>query len=232
MNEPLVTVILAVYNGEKYLKEAIDSILEQTYIPLEIVVIDDGSDDGTGLIAHKYYSDIRYVFQTNQGQSAAMNVGLQLAKGSYIAFLDADDLFLPDKTLLQVNYLQTTPHMDMVFGHVEQFISPELDKKTSKRWKCPPGNSPGFLAQAGLFRKNCFERIGFFDPQHRIGAFIDWYMRSQEQGLKSLLMPHLVMRRRIHGGNIGLRHADPCHEYLQIVKTALTRRQLACIHKE
>jgi len=222
--KPLVSIIVAVYNGEKYLSEAIESVLAQTYAPIELVVVDDGSQDGTEQIAQKYGSSICYFLQTNQGQPAAQNQGLRMANGAYIAFLDADDLYMPDKIALQVDYLEAAPQIDFVFGHVEQFLSPELPPEISKQWECPKGTHPGYLAAAGLFRKECFEETGLFNEMQRIGVFIEWYMRAMERGLKSRLIPEKVLRRRIHENNMGIKNQHARLEYVQIVKTALKRR--------
>ena len=228
---PLVSVIIAVYNGEKYLSEAIESVLAQSYIEsastrIELIIIDDGSRDQTALIAEKYSSKIRYVYQPNQGQPTAINLGISLANGEYIAFLDADDLYLPDKIALQVELLRDEPQIDAVYGHVQQFISPELPLEIRGKWRCPPEIAPGFLAGAGLFRRELFERVGVFAAQRNIGSFIDWYMRATEKGVKNKLIENLVMRRRIHGNNIGVSSLNPRLEYLKIVKAALERRRL------
>ena len=89
MSQPLISCIVAVFNGERYLKEALDSILAQTYRPLEILVVDDGSTDRTPEIVSEYSDTVRYFWQSNAGPGAARNAGLKLAKGEFIAFLDA-----------------------------------------------------------------------------------------------------------------------------------------------
>jgi glycosyltransferase involved in cell wall biosynthesis len=220
----LVSVILAVYNGEKYLQESIETVFAQTYSPIELILINDGSQDRTEQIAQTYGSKIRYFYQPNRGQPAAANWGIRMALGSYIAFLDADDLYLPDKTALQVEVLTARPQVDFVFGHVEQFFSPELSLEMKEKLVCPTGTQPGYLAAAGLFRKECFERVGLFNEKQRMGVFIEWYMRSTEAGLKNALIPNQVMRRRIHGNNMAISSENSRLEYVQIVKAALKRR--------
>lgn len=213
---------MAVYNAEKYLAAAIESVLNQNYTSIEFVIINDGSQDGTEAIIKKYGKHIRYFYQTNQGQPAAQNQGIRLAQGRYIAFLDGDDLYSLEKTALQVQILEAKPQLDMVFGHVEQFISPELPSQG--KWRCPSGSLPGYLAAAGLFRKECFERVGLLNEQQKIGSFIEWYMRACDAGLKSELTANPVLRRRIHENNIGIKERNARLEYLAIVKAALKRR--------
>lgn len=222
--KPLVSVILAVYNGEKYLNEAIETVLAQTYSPIELLIVNDGSQDRTESIAQTYGSKIRYFYQPNQGQPTAANLGIRMAQGSYLAFQDADDLYLSDKIALQVEFLEARPHVDLVFGHVEQFFSPELSLEVRGKLVCPSGINPGYLAAAGLFRKECFERVGPLNEEQRMGVFIEWYMRSTEKGLKNALIPNLVLRRRIHGNNMAISSEHSRLEYVQIVKAALKRR--------
>ena len=218
---------MAVYNGEKHLKAALESLLDQTYAPIEIIVIDDGSQDLTGQIAQSFGSKVRYFSQENRGQPAATNTGISMARGTYIGFLDADDLYLPEKVALQVEFLDNHPQVDMVFGHVEQFLSSELPLTWQKKWHCPKGVSAGYLAGSGLFRKGCFDRVGYFDEEQRIGVFIDWYMRAQEKECKYALLENLVLQRRIHENNMGIQSQHLRLEYLKIIKKALVRRSYA-----
>ncbi len=220
-----VSIIIAVYNGEKYLEAAIESVLAQTYPHLELLIINDGSTDNTRAIINKYAPFIRSFHQDNQGQPATQNRGIREATGDYISFLDADDLYYPHKIASQVAHLQSTPHLDMVFGHVEQFICPALPDQIREKWRCPPGSSPGYLAAAGLFRKATFEKVGFMNEKNPIGLFIDWYMRATEAGMKHVMLSDTVFRRRIHGNNIGIREQNTRLEYLKIVKAALKRRE-------
>ena len=100
--QPLVSVIIPVYNREKFLAEAIDSVLAQTYRPIEIIVIDDGSTDKSGEIARSY-AETKYIYQDNQGVSVARNIGVDAAQGEFLAFLDSDDMWLHNKLETQIN---------------------------------------------------------------------------------------------------------------------------------
>lgn len=114
----MVSIIIAVYNGEKYIKEAIESVLNQTYKDIELIVVDDGSTDNTKGIVTSYLK-VKYVYQENKGEGAARNVGTSLAKGEYVAFLDADDLCKVDKIENQVNILQSNSEIDVVYCDLE-----------------------------------------------------------------------------------------------------------------
>jgi glycosyltransferase involved in cell wall biosynthesis len=102
MTAPLISCVVPVFNGERYLGEALDSILAQTYRPLELLVVDDGSTDGTAALVTRYRDQIRPLFQPNAGQAAARNLGLSVARGEFVAFLDADDLWHPEKLARQM----------------------------------------------------------------------------------------------------------------------------------
>lgn len=113
-NLPLVSVIMPVHNGEKYLRQALRSALEQEYPNFEIVVVDDGSVDGTQDILREFGSRIVPIRQTNAGAAVARNTALRAARGEFVAFLDADDLWVRSKLRLQVDYLLHHPDVDLV----------------------------------------------------------------------------------------------------------------------
>lgn len=221
--QPLVSVITTVYNGETYLKEAIESVLEQTFSQIEFIIVNDGSQDGSEQIIKQYGSKVLYFSKNNQGQPAAINLALSVARGSYITFLDADDLYTSNKIALQVDFLNSRREVDMVFGHVEHFLSPELSLEKNEM-KCPTGTMPCYLAASGLFRRECFDRVGFFNVEQRIGIFMEWYMRGREKNLREALIPHKVLRRRIHKNNMSANTQGSQLEYLKIIKAALERR--------
>ncbi|TRZ89739.1 MAG: glycosyltransferase [Methanosarcinales archaeon] len=114
--QPLVSVIIPTFNREKFIGDAIRSVLDQTFQDFEVIVVDDGSTDRTAEIVRAFASDkVKYVYHTNRGRSNARNHALGLAAGRYIAFLDSDDLYLPNKLELQVNFLNTHPDVGMVY---------------------------------------------------------------------------------------------------------------------
>lgn len=119
-DQRLVSVVIPCYNGAIYLDEAIESVLAQEYDPLELIVVDDGSTDESGAVASQY-REVRLISMPHSGVGATLNVGVRHALGELLAFLDADDRWLPDKLALQVPVLEGDPDVDMVFGHMRQF---------------------------------------------------------------------------------------------------------------
>jgi glycosyltransferase involved in cell wall biosynthesis len=223
--KPLVSVIIPVFNTEKYLGEAIQSVLSQSYKPLEIIIVDDGSTDNTAKIVESFGSLVRYHYQKNSGPGAARNQGIKMANGDFFAFLDADDLWMADKMKLQWMAFEEDPRLDMAFGHIQQFHTPELPQAQKDRTRIPVEIMPGHHAGSMLIKKEAFLRTGLFKEELRVGEFIDWYARATELNLKSIMLPDVLMKRRIHGTNLGIYQHDQRTGYVHVLKAALDRRR-------
>ncbi len=225
MTNPLVSVIIPVYNGEKYLAQAIESILAQTYRPIEIIVVDDGSTDGSDHIAQSFSDHVQYLYQSNRGGPAARNTGIKKARGSYFAFLDADDLWTEDKLTQQIDVMEADPVLQIVFGHVSHFYSPDIDRIAKQKVQCPTEKMPGYHHGTVLVTRSAFLDIGLFSEKWECGEFLDWSFRAQEKGYRSVMMPEVVMKRRIHSSNRGIlvRHIRP--DYVRVLKASLDRRR-------
>jgi glycosyltransferase involved in cell wall biosynthesis len=221
---PTISVIVPIYNREAYLAEAIASILNQSFPPKEVIVIDDGSSDGGGEIA-KSFPAVRYHYQTNQGVGAARNQGVRLATGDFLAFLDSDDLWSLDKLERQLTAFTQNTHLDAVFGQVRQFFSPDLDEETKQKTQIPREVMPGYHVGTMLIRREAFFRVGWFETEFKQGEFISWYLRSLDAGLQIAMLPEIVMERRIHQTNQGRNPEVDRREYARILKASLDRRR-------
>lgn len=224
-HNPLISVIIPVYNGDRYLSETIDSVLNQSYRPVDVVVLDDGSTDNSADIAQGYLPSIKYYYQPHSGLASALNHGISKAEGEYFAFLDADDLWMPDKLELQMKAFEADPTIDMVFGHMRQFFSPDLEDTLRTKIVLIEEIMPGHFKAAMLIRRESFFRAGLFDAKWQIGDFVDWYLKAMEKGLKSFMIPDLVMKRRIHENNMVIRQKRLQSDYLRILKASLDRRR-------
>lgn len=220
---PLISTIVPVYNGGRYLADALESVLNQGYRPIEIIVVDDGSIDGSAEVARSYGGRIRYHYQPNRGAGVARNVGVDLAMGAYFAFLDADDLWTERKLERQTEALEADGSMDMVFGHVQQFVSPDVPDALRQRLKCPPGEMPGRVPATMLVRRDAFRRVGYFSS--RIGEAVEWTLRALDLGMKSIVLPEVVLRRRLHAGNTARLSRGAAREYAALLKATLDRRR-------
>jgi glycosyltransferase involved in cell wall biosynthesis len=223
--KPLISVMIGVYNGADYLGEAIDSVLAQTYRPFELIVVDDGSEDDTPRVAKGYEDALRYVRQENGGMAAARNRAVEEARGSYFAFLDADDRFPPEKLERQLAVFEADPELDVVFGHVTEFLSPDLDDEARARLREPVHDEPWPTPNLMLVKRQAFERVGLFSTDLKVGIGVDWFARATEVGLKSAVPRVIVLERRLHASNNGIRQFRSRPQYLHVLKASLDRRR-------
>lgn len=175
MEKPIVSIIIPAYNAGKYIKQTVESVIGQTYKNIEIIVIDDGSKDKTAEIV-KSFGDPRviYIFQENNGQSAARNAGIKIAKGKYISFLDSDDLFLPQKIERQVDFLESNPDCGVCYSKIYHFFSDQPEKL----YYNPIPNYSGYIFDkllthsvvnplAAVMRKEYLDKYGGFKEDWR-----------------------------------------------------------------
>lgn len=226
MNPPDISVIIPAYNSERYLAEALESVLAQSPSPAEVIVVDDGSSDSTPAIARGFGAPVRYIVQANAGGGAARNRGVAEARGAWLAFLDSDDLWAPDKLALQMSALEAEPEAEAVFGHVRHFHSPELADEARQSTRLPPV-MPGYHAGTMLIRADAFARVGPFEEQLRRADFVAWYLRASEANLRSLMLPQVLMHRRVHDANYGLVARNSAGDYVKALKASLDRRRAA-----
>lgn len=221
---PDVSVVIPVHNGERYLAEGIQSVLEQDHAALEILVVDNGSTDATADVAGSFPS-VRYFHLPDKGLSRALNYGLERCRGGFLAFLDADDVWRPNKLAVQLEAFERDPAVEMVFGRVEQFISPELEESVKAGLRIRDDYLPGRYRGSMLIRTESFWRVGAFAPTVNFAEFIEWYMRAVDRHVRELLLPDVVIRRRIHGANMGYTERDKRVEYARVLKRGLDRRR-------
>lgn len=197
---PLVSVIVPVFNGENFIKDAIENILSQQYPALEIIIVNDGSTDGTETIINQLPVDVRYFTQNNSGPASARNKGIRDASGEFIAFLDADDLWPENNLNIMVDEMLRDPSIDVVRGYAQLL---ELNRTSGAYHYVgnPRESFPDYIG-AAIYRKSAFEKVGLFDPTLRFAEDVDWYMRANEKkmNIKRLEETSLFVRR--HGGNM------------------------------
>ena len=225
---PTLSIILPIYNTAKYIRESLESILNQTYSDFEIICVDDGSTDNSlEIVKDLAKKDTRIVvveLGKNGGIATARNAGITIARGSFIAFADADDIWKPQKLELQMAQFASDPHLDISFCMIQNFISPELsdEEKNQKNTILDPIS--GQVSGAFLAKKSSFDRVGLLNATYRVGEFIDWMARANELGLKNNIVPEVLYLRRAHTTNTTL--DKPSHaDYLTIARQALLRRR-------
>ena len=225
-NKPLVSVIIPVYNTERYVAEAVQSVLAQTYRPLEVICINDGSTDASLERLYSFGDAVRTIdLSENVGAAETRNIGAHASIGEYLAFMDADDLCEAEKIMWQMDAFDKNPSLDVCFTHLSCFISPELPEEVKQTRYCPPEPQAGYVAATVLMKRKVFDRVGDFDARWRVGEFIDWYTRAQEKGVRSLLLPDVLLRRRIHDRNMGVTTRGARGDYIRIAREALARKR-------
>ncbi len=221
---PTVSVIIPVHNGARYLAEAIESALAQTHPSQEIIVVDDGSTDGSATIAARYGPPVRLTATAHVGAPIARNHAASLATGDWLAFLDADDRWLPEKSAQQLA-AATRVGETIAFGGVRHFLSPELDASTRQRLYCPPNVEHGPMPSNFFVRRDTFIALGGFDPRWRVGELLDWYGRATDAGYRAVTIPELVLHRRVHTANYSLTAAPQHVDLARIAKRTIDRRR-------
>ena len=213
-----ISVVIPVFNGAPFVLRAIASVTAQSLPAAELLVVDDGSTDGTVVVLREIDGLIRLGDDRNRGQAAALNRGVAASRGELIAFLDADDVWMPDKLERQAAALDGDPHLEAVFGHARERVDISDPRLVPRDGRVLPARLPSAL----LIRRHAFERVGPFDETLRIGAPVDWYARAQTCGLRERLLPDVVYERHIHGGNLGL-SPGAAGAYFAVVRRQLRR---------
>lgn len=208
----LVSIIIPAYNVEKYITEAVDSALAQTCKNIEVIVVDDGSTDGTKKVLSSYVgkNQIRYIYQSNKGLSGARNTGMRAAKGEYIAFLDADDIFLPDKVQRQIDYLKLHPECDVCYCDIWHFYDEEPQKMFKLNYDYHSRESvfrklllKNFINPLSVvIRKATAEKYGYFNEDMRRSEDWDYWVNLAWQGARFCFLAEILAKYRIRKGSL------------------------------
>jgi glycosyltransferase involved in cell wall biosynthesis len=213
-----ISAIVPTYNRANLLCEAVDSILGQTCPVSEVIVVDDGSTDDTVSRMERYGTSIRYISQRNQGPAAARNHGIRVAQGDFVTFLDSDDLWVPQKVEMQLEFIERNPSVDFVFGRManvfqdtgvedDDFINAEARDYLAEN----PGNLErlfehlivqNFIGTPTLMaRRESLARVGIFDEKRKIGEDLDYWLRAAVL-CKWGFIDEVLIKRRRHTGNL------------------------------
>ena len=221
---PLVSVIMIVRNGEKYLAQALESVLAQDYRPIEILVVDGRSTDGTADIARSH-EGVRHILQETLGISNAYNLGIERSGGDFIAFLSHDDLWTPDKLSIQVGRMRSHPEIQYTVAKVRFFLEPGC--------QCPPGfraeligqERTAWIMETLVARRSVFDVVGGFDPTYKTAEDVDWFARAKDAGIPMVKMDQVLLHKRVHDENTSVNAPDNTRLLLQALKRKIARKR-------
>ena len=196
-----LSVIIPAYQAEKYIAQAVASVRSQNWPgEIEIIVIDDGSADNTAAIAESL--GVRVIRKAQGGAASARNEGLRAAAGEFILLLDADDMFTPGSVEAMYAAMEQND-ADAVFAMAEDFLSPELSDAQKAELKPRAAAYGGVLPGCSLIRRRVFDTIGLFDDTMKSGETVAWLLKLRDAGIKSVQLPVVTLRRRLHLTNTG-----------------------------
>lgn len=227
MSDKLSVVILAHGHGD-LLPAAARSVLAQDHHDLELLVVEhEASAAFEQLAASDAAAPIRHLLSGGNTPGAARNAGVSAANGSLLAFLDADDLWPPDRVAAARGALEADPEMDVVFGRVRAFTDREGDRiadpADAEQGAGPP--QAARLVTAALFRRESVDRVGPFDEGAVLGSEIEWVARAEDAGLRFGFVDDVVLLRRSHARNTTRTQRDDYGEYARALKRVIDRRR-------
>lgn len=222
-----ISVVIPAYNAEGLIEQALDSITKQAVRPTEIIVVDDGSDDRTAEIVElSLVPGLQLVRQNNAGPATARNAAIAMAKGEWIAFLDADDLWLPCKLAVQTLLSAERPEVDIWLGATEG-VGIEVPPPAKGAFPSDFTSRAFLQLGASLIRRSVFERIGHFDSSLTFAEDVDWFMRAREGGAVMETHDETVLRYRRHSGNLTNQIEQRDRGFMRALKNSIERRRTA-----
>jgi glycosyltransferase involved in cell wall biosynthesis len=198
---PLVGVVVAVFNYGRYIDEAITSVLEQPYRPIELIVVDDGSTDDSAERAAAY-PEVTLIRQPNRGVSAARNAGIAASNGEFMTFLDADDRMPPESLAALASFMNDHPGIAVVFPRQELRFEGGTEKPAWAQPDLLRGDPAGLPLNVGLYRAEAFAPLGWFDERLRKGEFFDLLARLPEVSSRVAYLDVIGVVRRVHEDNL------------------------------
>jgi len=221
---PLVSVIVAVRNGERFLAAALQSIQSQMYRPIEILVVDGHSTDGTAEIARSF-AEVRYLCQPDLGVSNAYNFGLAHTQGELIAFLSHDDLWTPDKLAVQAGYLLEQLECQYTVCRIHPFLEFGYAPPAGFRVELLQQEPVAFIMETLMARRSLFERVGGFDATLPTAEDVDWFARVFDAGVVGHVCDQVLLHKRVHNCNISLTDSDNNKRLLLSLRRSVKRKR-------
>lgn len=227
LRPPAVSVILPVKNGERFLARAIQSVFSQSVKPFEVIVVNSHSTDRTEEIARSFKGVVLINQEDSEGLPGALNLGLKISKGDFVAFLDHDDRWAEGKLKVQLDAFKEAPDLLCCLGRVRYQLEEGSRVPPGFKKELLDGDWPARLAGALLARREAFERVGVFDTRHKIACDVDWFIRAEEMKIKTMFAPEVLLYKSVHGSNLSNDAGKNNQELMRILRESVERRKKA-----
>lgn len=221
---PLVSVIIAVKNGERFLSQAIGSVLQQSYRPLELIVVDGQSTDNTAKIAQSY-PQVRYLWQTTTGIANANNQGIAAANGDFVAFLSHDDRWAANKLQRQIGLMVAQPHLQYTVGRGQFFLETGCTYPTGMPAERVQGTPVMRVMETLVARRVLFAEMGLFDPTFSTAEDVDWFARAHDRQVPMAIVDAVLLYKRLHDGNTSVYSQQNTRNLLVALRQSVVRKQ-------
>ncbi len=220
----LVSVVVAVRNGERFLVQALSSILEGSYRPLEILVIDGNSTDRTLEIANSF-EHVRCLPQNGTGIAAAYNTGVEAAVGEFVAFLSHDDLWVPQKLETQIGFMTANPELQYTIARAKFFLEPGHEIPQGFRPELFAGDHVAPIMESLVARRSLFDSLGKFDINLPIANDADWFTRANDYKIPTAIIPQVLLHKRVHDTNLSMNVETNNRDLLKLLKASIDRKR-------
>lgn len=224
MSPPTVSVIIPVYNAAVYLPQALDSVLAQNYPVSQIIVIDDGTEDGMAEVARQY-PRVTVLRQPHRGAGAARNLGLSVADGEIIAYIDADDIWLPHKLASQIRVLLDNPRLGYVLCRMRVFCEDGGAVPDTLNQRHYAANPPARVPSALVVWRAVADAVGQFDPDLETGEDADWFARANDMDIAVETLDEVLLEKRIHRTNISLICPNNKANLMEVLRRSILRKK-------
>jgi glycosyltransferase involved in cell wall biosynthesis len=223
---PLVSVVLPVRNGARFIREALDSVLTQDHRPIEVTVVDAESTDGTREIVAEYAeAGVRLLDQHGEGIAAAWNQGIAASAGRFLAFISSDDRWLPGKLTRQLEAMLAEPEVQYTITHFRYFLEPACAIPQTFNRALLGVSLVGRIMETLVATRAAFDTIGLFDTEFRTAEDADWYARAKDFGVPMRVLPEVFLEKRVHDENVSMAGARNMPHLMEALRRSIKRRR-------
>jgi glycosyltransferase involved in cell wall biosynthesis len=223
-NFPLVSVIIIVKNGERFIRDALKSVYNQTYKQFEVIIIDGNSQDDTLSIVHEFEPD-KIISQKGNGVSDAYNTGIKAASADIVSFLSSDDIWMTNKLADHLEYMVNNPKIMFTNSMIEYFLEPGSEIPSSFRKELLDKAYPARIMENLVAKKDVFETVGWFNTKLSTAEDVDWFSRAQDLKVSSHMLEKVLLKKRIHSRNTSMNTSVNNKNLMMVLRNAMKRKK-------